>query len=117
MEPGQAPSYLPHRHPAAVHRENLVVRGTEAPLVLADGLGFEFAFPVAQNADRQWPIAGQSGAAALAIAVADRRLRTASADSSTKAGALQGLPECLQDLFDRFRSHWTLDQFTQQSRR
>jgi hypothetical protein len=60
---------LSHRHPSFVERENLVVEAGEATLVLRNQAGFEAAFTIAWDVDRERPVVGQNGLAARPIAM------------------------------------------------
>ena len=46
--------------PARIHRDDLVIKAREAPLILGDQLRIEAAFPVTRNRNGQLRCAGQN---------------------------------------------------------
>ena len=59
---------LPHRHPARVHRQDLVVEPIEVALVLRDQLRLEAPVAIARDLHRDLPLARAHGLLGLAVA-------------------------------------------------
>ena len=60
---------LPNRHPARIHRDDLVVEIRKPALVLGNQLGVEGAGPIPRHRKRHLRGAGQDGLLRIAIAV------------------------------------------------
>ena len=71
---GQKPLNLSYRHAARIHRDDLVIKAGEAPLVLGDEQGLKAAVSVARNLQAHRAVLGHYGLGCLAVAQIGRVL-------------------------------------------
>ena len=88
---------LAHGHAARVHRDDVMVKAGEAPLVLGDEDQLETAVPFARNFDTHLPFAREHGLAAGTVALVGCRLGL---------GRASGVAQ----VFAQFSAHGALDQ-------